>query len=173
MPLLLQFKPMPEEWCPVVGYEGYYQVSNKGRVRNAKTLRVLKTWINNGGAHMVTFSVNKKRKSFTISRLVAAAFIGPCPENLIVLHGKKGRNYHGVDNLSYGTYKQNNGADRIRDKTLLKGEHHGCAKLNEMQVRVIRRLLESKTMTQKEISGIFHVNSTTIGCIKRGTTWQH
>lgn len=164
---------MVEEWRPVVGYEGYYQVSNKGRVRNAKTLRVLKTWINNGGAHMVTFSVNKKRKGCTISRLVAAAFIGPCPENSIVLHGKKGRNYHGVDNLSYGTYEQNNGVDRVRDGTDNRGENHGCAKLNEMQVRVIRRLLESKSMTQKEIADIFGVETTTIGHIKRGKTWQH
>jgi predicted XRE-type DNA-binding protein len=86
---------------------------------------------------------------------------------------KKGRNYHGVDNLSYGTYEQNNGVDRVRDGTDKRGENHGCAKLNEMQVRVIRRLLESKAMTQKEIADIFGVETTTIGHIKRGKTWQH
>ena len=91
---------------------------------------------------------------------------------MIVLHGPKGRDYHGVENLSYGTYKQNNGVDKLRDGTDNRGEKHKMAKLNKMQVRVIRRLLESKSMTQREIGEIFGVTSDAISKINRGLTWQ-
>jgi predicted XRE-type DNA-binding protein len=161
-----------ENWLPVPEYEGLYEVSDQGRVRNVKTqcLKIPQTL--RGGRVQIGLWKNSKRKDFTISSLVAASFIGPRPEGMIVLHGPKGRNYHGVDNLSYGTYKQNNGVDRLRDGTDNTGERNPRAKLNKMQVRVIRRLLESKSMKQKEIGEIFGVTSDAISKINRGLSWQ-
>jgi predicted XRE-type DNA-binding protein len=65
------------------------------------------------------------------------------------------------------------GPDRVRDGTDNRGEKQGGAKLNSRQVRVIRRLLESKSMTQEEIGNIFGVARVTITDIKSGKIWGH
>lgn len=163
---------MYENWLSVPEYEGLYEVSDQGQVRNVKTQRVLKPQKNSNSQYQIDLYNNPKRGRHLVSRLVAAAFIGPCPEGMCVLHGPKGRDYHGVDNLSYGTQKQNNGPDKLRDGTANRGEKHSMAKLNKMQVRVIRRLLESKSMTQREIGEIFGVRQSVISNIKRGLIWQ-
>jgi predicted XRE-type DNA-binding protein len=160
-----------ENWLPVPEYEGLYKVSDRGQILNIKRLCVLSHATTRSGTDQVTLCKNKKRKNHTVSRLVAAAFIGPCPEGMCVLHGPMGRNYHGVDNLRYGTH-QKNMLNRKKDGNYSKGEKSHMAKLNNMQVRVIRRLLESKSMKQKEIAEIFGVRQSAISCIKRGLTWQ-
>ena len=162
---------MYENWLPVPEYEGLYEVSDQGRVRNVKTQCVKIPQKKRCGKYQIRLSKNSKRKDFTISCLVAAVFIGPRPEGMCVLHGPKGRDYHGVDNLRYGTHQENM-LDRIRDGTDNTGERHPMAKLNKMQVRVIRRLLESKSMTQREIGEIFSVKQATVWKINRGLTWH-
>lgn len=72
-----------EVWKPVKGYEGFYEVSNKGRVRSverrdargqlrkSKIMSVKK--IQN--AKKVTFFRDGKSKTFTLKKLVAGAFL--------------------------------------------------------------------------------------------------
>ena len=162
---------MYENWLPVPGYEGLYKVSDRGQILSIKSLCVLSPGKTRSGTYQVSLCKNKKERKHIVSRLVAAAFIGPCPEGMCVLHGPKGRDYHGVDNLRYGTHQENM-LDRIRDGTDNAGERHPMAKLNKMQVRVIRRLLESKSMTQREIGEIFGVKQATVCKINRGLSWQ-
>lgn len=78
-----------------------------------------------------------------------------------------------ITNLSWGTMKQNLGPDRVRDGTDNRGEKSSNAKLNSRQVRVIRRLIESKSMTQEEIGNIFGVTEATIRDIKTRRRWGH
>jgi len=175
-----------EEWRPVVGYEGLYEVSSLGQVRSvARVVKrpngeqrplkgsLLKPGVHRQGYLFVILFKEGKRKYCTVHRLVAIAFLGQQPEGHVVCHGSKGIKCNEATNLSWGTYKQNSGPDRLRDGTDKRGEKHHNAKLNEMQVRVIRRLLESKSMTQKEIAAIFGVTQSTIGYIKKGKRWQH
>jgi predicted XRE-type DNA-binding protein len=188
MPLLLQCKQMPEEWRPVVGYEGLYEVSSLGQVRsvdriviypNGKSNRnfkgkLLKQCLNvRNRYHGVRLSKQGKTKLWLTHQLVANAFLGLPLEQHVICHGPKGQFCNEVTNLSWGTMKQNIGPDRVRDGTDSRGEKSSSAKLNKMQVKVIRRLLESKTMTQKEIADIFGVRPGTICDIKKGRTWQH
>ena len=111
-----------EEWKDVEGYEGYYQVSNLGRVKNlsrkvkakcnsiaTKKERILKQLIDPRGYKGVTvaFSVDSKYKRFTVSRLVAKAFI-PNPDNLPLVEHKDDdpTNNHFL-NLKWGTHSTN------------------------------------------------------------------
>ena len=73
-----------EEWRDVVGYEGFYQVSNLGRVRSLPrkkckgkvlSLRLHEKYYD------VLLSVAGQSKRHRVHRLVAAAFI-PNPDNL-------------------------------------------------------------------------------------------
>ena len=75
---------MPEEWRDVVGFEGKYQVSNHGRVRNIKFIgrprskhqhRILTQKENRYGYLVVHLSCGKKDFYPTVHKLVAEAFI--------------------------------------------------------------------------------------------------
>ena len=71
---------MTEEWKPVVGYEGLYEVCQSGKVRNQKTQRVLKERDSHGYKRVVLYHGSKaSAKAFQIHRLVAEAFLGPKP----------------------------------------------------------------------------------------------
>lgn len=179
---------MPEEWRPVVGYEGLYEVSSLGQVRSVDCVVVssdgkkkfLKSKLlkqckgcSRRAYYIVGLSKEGKTTTQRVHYLVAIAFLGDPPKGHVVCHGPKGSFCNELTNITWGTSQKNSGLDRIRDGTNCPGEKNGRAKLNPMQVRVIRCLLESKTMKQKEIGDIFGVAQTTIGYIKRGESWQH
>lgn len=111
---------MSEEWKPVVGYEGYYEVSSLGRVRSLPRDydmpsyvgniysyhhkgRVLKQTPNKSGY----FTVCLCRKTVAVHRLVAMAFV-PNPNNLQCVNHKdeNPKNNH-ADNLEWCTVRYN------------------------------------------------------------------
>lgn len=98
---------MTEEWRDISGYEGFYQVSNLGRVRNARSERVLKPGTSYNGYHMVRLSRNNYAWTQRVNRLVAAAFI-PNPENLPQVNHKNGvKADNRAENLEWCTASHN------------------------------------------------------------------
>ena len=95
-----------EEWKDVVGFEGYYQVSNYGRVKGQYG-KILATLVDTRGTTRMCLSVDRVRTYTSIHRLVAQAFI-PNPDNLpVVMHlDDNPRNNH-VSNLQWGTQRDN------------------------------------------------------------------
>lgn len=101
---------MLEEWRDVVGYEGYYQVSSIGRVRRVRKYiyKILAPAIQpHRGYPYVALCVNSKVKTFQVHKLVAEAFIGPCPEGYEVNHKDSDRANSMVNNLEYVTRREN------------------------------------------------------------------
>lgn len=102
-----------ERWLPVVGYEGRYEVSDHGRVRNVRKTkrgpagRLLKAGPGAQRYPVVTLSANGHRKAVTVHRLVLAAFVGPCPDGWHGRHLDGGRTNNRLDNLAWGTPQQN------------------------------------------------------------------
>lgn len=120
---------MKEEWRDIAGYEKYYQVSDLGRVRSLDRVvphsnggpkrrkgRVLRSSSSSGPYQTVTLSVEAKHKQCTVHRLVAIAFLGPCPSGHQVRHGPNGKLDNRLSNLAYGTQSQNS-LDKYRDGT--------------------------------------------------------
>ena len=110
---------MEEIWKDVVGYEGYYQVSNLGRVRsldriasNGRKIKgnILSTKVNTPQYYpRVSLSVNGKMKLVQVHRLVAQAFVyNPDPEHKTqVGHKDESRTNNRADNLEWVTPKEN------------------------------------------------------------------
>lgn len=103
-----------EEWRPVVGYEGFYEVSSLGRVRNIATGmgrtpgRILKPHGRGRYGHQaVDLRDGKRTRAMALHRVVALAFI-PNPRNLpLVLHADDDVTNNRVSNLRWGTHKDN------------------------------------------------------------------
>lgn len=94
---------MIEEWRQIPGYEGLYEVSSYGRVRNSKTYRILKHWTTFGYL-MVGLS---GRKKFYVHRLVAETFIPNIEKLPQVNHKDEDKTNNRVDNLEWCTAKYN------------------------------------------------------------------
>lgn len=96
-----------EIWKEIQGYEGLYAVSNRGRVMNLKSRKVLKPGINSIGYELIVLCKNGKQKNYTVHRLVAEAFI-PNTDNLPqVNHIDERKDNNDVSNLEWVTASQN------------------------------------------------------------------
>ena len=111
-----------ERWRDIMGYEGYYQVSNLGRVRSVcrkwrPISRILTARAVNRYGHLaVDLHKDATRWTVTIHRLVASTWIGPCPNGKQVRHGSNGKLDNSVSNLCYGT-RSEDCLDKRRDGT--------------------------------------------------------
>lgn len=129
---------MSEIWLPVKGYEGYYEVSNLGRVRGldriildkggrhqVKKGVVLKPRPDRQGYITVALSIGRKYKTQLVHRLVAEAFI-PNPDNLPQInHKDECKSNNTVDNLEWCTARYNcNYGDRNR-KVMISNLRNG------------------------------------------------
>lgn len=107
---------MSEIWRDIKGYEGLYQISSKGRVKSFRKPKkfgepdeyILKNYLSNNGYLQVFLYGKNARKSFSVHRLVAEAFI-PNPNNFPqVNHKDENPTNNSVDNLEWCTAIYNN-----------------------------------------------------------------
>lgn len=96
-----------EEWKNIIGYEGLYEVSNKGNVRNVRRNKLLKLSKNRYGYIQVYLYKNGIRTGLKVHRLVAQAFIEN-PDNLPeVNHKNEDKIDNRVENLEFCDHKYN------------------------------------------------------------------
>ena len=98
-----------EIWKDIEGYEGLYQVSNKGRVKSFHSGegKIIKLGTHPQGYKLVVLSKRGQTKTCRVHRLVAQAFI-PNPENLpVVNHKDENPSNNNVENLEWCTQKHN------------------------------------------------------------------
>ena len=164
-----------EVWRDVVGYEGYYQVSDHGRVARVrkpkkdvlerKRIKLLKYGYNEQGRRSVGLCVGGKVKRFQVHVLVLEAFVGPRPE------GMQGRHLDGDYlnnndfNLAWGLRSEN----MVRNGTSNQGVKHKLAKLRERDVVAIRKSDLGNYVLAKK----YGVTGACIYAIRKGLSWKH
>ena len=146
---------MTEEWRAVPGFEGFYEVSDQGRFRSLDRVvhfadgrrrfyrgKPLRFKLHASGYYYVSLSKGrgqdgKKRRWFIAHVMVAAAFLGPCPEGMETCHKDGIPTNIATDNLRYDT-RSGNHADKMIHGTSMYGEKHPGAKYSAEQVSAIR-----------------------------------
>lgn len=171
--------PATERWLPVPGYEGFYEVSDLGRVRSlphetASGLRggrMLKPFRDKDGYLRVGININGAKLQRPIHQLVLLAFVGSMPPGQQTRHGPGGKLDNRLTNLCYGTSAQNK-ADQDRDGTMPRGASHGNARLTEQTAREIRRRYELGE-SQDALARAYGVSQTCVSVLVRRKFWRH
>jgi len=104
-----------------------------------------------------------------LHHVILETFAGPCPPEMQARHLDDDPSNNNLDNLAWGTPKQN-AADRDRNGKTARGERNGYSKLTEQQVRKIRKLI-LLGQTCRSIAIRFGVSLSKISSIGTGRSW--
>jgi hypothetical protein len=117
---------MQETWLPVVGWEGFYEVSDQGQVRSLDRVvafglqqrlargRILKPGRDNHGVLFVNLSADGRHRVRRVHVLLLEAFVGPRPPGLDGCHWDDDSENNRLANLRWDT-KSANARDKIRN----------------------------------------------------------
>ena len=97
---------MNEEFRDVVGYEGLYKVSNLGRVYSVVSDKFI-GHPDYMGYTQVTLCKNGYHRIQRAHCLILEAFVGPRPQGFVIRHLDDNPANNRLDNLQYGTYREN------------------------------------------------------------------
>lgn len=113
-----------EEWKPIQGYEGLYEVSDWGRVKGVDRIvfskggnvrlargRIIKPYIDKDGYERVGLHKDGIRKIFGVHRLVAEAFLNKIEGKEIIDHIDGNPSNNNKENLRWATVAENNRTD--------------------------------------------------------------
>lgn len=96
-----------EIWKDIAGYEGLYQISNQGRIKNVKKSIIKKPTLCKNGYLYVDLYKNNKRLKKTIHRLVAEAFLNNKNNYSDINHKDGNKLNNDVSNLEFCTRSYN------------------------------------------------------------------
>ena len=181
---------MGERWVSILGYEGAYEASDKGRVRSLarrehveeatrsyvrrRNAKLLRPYVDKDGYHRIVLYQDGRRVAHPVHRLVLWAFSGLAPAGTECGNHKNGVksdncpvNLEWVSNLDNHRHARRTGL-----LTPAIGSKHGIAKLTEEAVAHIKKeLLSGSTLTR--LAHKFGVVRATIRDIRDGVTWRH
>jgi hypothetical protein len=130
-----------DEWRPLAGYEGLYEVSSDGQVRSLDRItndgrhlkgRALKAHANKerGGYLNVSPSKDGVQHSMRVHKLVAAAFLGPQPDGTEIRHLNGNPADNRAENLAYGSRSENQ-LDSVEHGTQVNARKTRCPQGHE------------------------------------------
>lgn len=165
-----------EEWRGVEDWP--YEVSSHGRVRRStpgpgtypgyvlapvlnKRTNMLQGLMHDDG----------RRKAFRVHRLVAKAFIGPCPDGHEVNHIDGDRTNNHVENLEYVTRAENM-RHAVRTGLIARGEKAARVRFTRRDVRKMRDMRRDGALL-REIAEKFDTPTAQAWKIVTGQQWAH
>lgn len=165
-----------EIWKPVVGFEGLYEVSNLGRVRNVRhssrypARHVLSPYFLRGYP-AVRLCGDGRRMARVVHSLVTEAFIGPRPKGNQVNHIDGIKINNAATNLEYVT-PSGNKIHALRLGLAPSGTRHWKARLTPDAVRSIRAL-HAQGLKPTPIAQRLRVSVNSVKCVISYRSWRH
>lgn len=170
-----------EEWRPMPGYDGRYDVSNLGRVRSLdRTVtyvdgrvaimrgHVLKCSADRTGYIHIALPDGKRR---LVHRLIAEAFLGPPDHVRQAVNHKNGiKHDNRIENLEWVSPARN--AEHARDVGLNRqhGQNTNLSKYGDQLVSAMRRVHSEYRPPYKKLGELFGVSGCHASEIIRGKT---
>ena len=105
-----------ENWKPIEGYEGLYEISDQGRVKSLRSQLIMRQDLGNSGYGRVQLSKDGYKRRYLVHRLVAFAFCSGYKEGLEVNHVDGNRLNNAAKNLEWVTRSMNT-LDTVRRGT--------------------------------------------------------
>lgn len=172
------------EWRDIPDFGNHYQASADGRVRvkdrvvrkrHSKSKKVEDffysgrelTQFKSSGYWVVRFGVDNKKLLSQVGRMVLLAFRGVPKEGYFCRHLNGNPLDNRIDNLAWGTQKDNMADRKIHGKYAV-GEKHPMAKLTKNQVEDIKKSALTGTALAKK----YGMGNSQISRIRRGLSWQ-
>jgi hypothetical protein len=156
---------MTLEWRVIPGHESY-SVSNYGDVLDNQTGLKINQYVNRGGGYkQVKFGNNL----YYVHRLVLMSFVGP-PNGLLTRHLNGDPADNRLDNLRWGTAKENSG-DALAHGTIAQGRNHRSSYLTPEEVNDIR-LLYAQGYTSRALGRIYGVSGPHVCDIASCKNWN-
>lgn len=158
---------MPDEiWKPIAGTD--YEASSEGRIRKVLVMKLtptqfgyLKVQLHKRGQQART------RRTWFVHRLIAQAFLGECPDGLMVNHKDGCKTNNHLENLEYVT-RAENAAHASQTGLYLTGESHPAAKLSNEEARELRRLWETGKYTARQLAKKFGISPANAHKVAKG-----
>jgi predicted XRE-type DNA-binding protein len=171
-----------EIFKPIKGYEGYYEVSNLGRVKSLakvwsvgrKKDTILSLGNRKNGYNFVILCVDKIKKYASVHRLVAEHFCHKKEGCNVVNHLDSNTQNNNASNLEWTTYSGNaiHAFEKGRRKGMI-GEKHPNRKISLEDVLKIKQMCSLSNFSQKQIANLFNIRQSQVSRIKTGTRWNN
>jgi hypothetical protein len=165
-------------WKPVLGFEGFYEVSQEGQIRSiARQHPKIKRWMGGGivkpilgsrGYFVINLTKTGVRKQLFLHKIVLEAFIGLRPIGYEACHNDGNPINCRIENLRWDT-KSNNHQDKKKHGTWQVGEKANNVKLTNLIVLEIR----SKKLTASQAVKEYGLSLTNAKRIVNFQTWKH
>lgn len=163
-----------EEWRPVVGYEGRYEVSDLGRVRSLDSItpdrngmmrrhrgRILSIAVGNRYPHINIRKDATTDETLKIHRMVLDAFVGPRPLGQECRHLDGNSQNCRLSNLAWGTHSENI-EDCFAHGCYAMGERNPAAKLSDAAAQEIVRLRKTTSLSGAALGKLFGLHKSTV-----------
>jgi hypothetical protein len=170
----LPIETREEIWKPIPGYNGWYDASNKGRIRSWKKAHgkmqgipmLLKPQKHHQGYLRIYLQLDGRTVRERIHCLVATTFIGLRPEKYDVNHINGQKDDNRLENLEYMTRSEN--LCHARD---ILGNLNN-QKLKRQQAEEIIILLTNGQLSYTEIADLYSVQRDTVRQIWNRRRWK-
>ena len=154
-----------EEWKDIPGYEGKYQVSDWGRVRdtnyrNRNIVKIRKLQTNEGGYKYLRITQNGTIEFYFVHRLVYETFVGEIPPGYQINHIDENESNNVLWNLNIMTPKENcNWGSHNKNISLYKLNFHPRAvKIDQIDQKTGEVLKEYPSAKRTENHGFDSTN---------------
>lgn len=121
-------------WKDIPNYEGLYQVSNYGDVKNVRRNKILRQCKHRLGYMSVMLYKNKQPKRLMVHRLVAMTFLENCQSLECVNHKDENKSNNHVDNLEWCSREYNMQYGTLNARISKKRGHMARRKRKVVQI---------------------------------------